>query len=132
MDAIILCTSPIALVHSTAECCARVWYRSVHTRLTDKFINDALRIVTGCLCPHERTTFLSYQASNQLSFATKKPYCLLLAAFRSQKTFYMKEFFLHPVDSCGNLNQDTICACCIETAEQSLPFRHQCSTMGGV
>jgi len=36
-------------VHSTAEYCAPVWCRSVHTRLIDPAVNDALRIVTGCL-----------------------------------------------------------------------------------
>ena len=39
------------LVHSTAEYCAGVWCRSAHTRLIDPAINDALRIVTGCLRP---------------------------------------------------------------------------------
>jgi len=38
-------------VHSTAEYCAPVWCRSAHTRLIDPTINDALRIVTGCLRP---------------------------------------------------------------------------------
>ena len=28
-----------------------VWCRSVHTRLIDSVLNDALRIVTGCLRP---------------------------------------------------------------------------------
>jgi len=44
-------TATLALVHSTAEYCAPVWYRSAHTRLIDPTINDALRIVTGCLRP---------------------------------------------------------------------------------
>jgi len=41
----------LALVHSTAEYCAPVWCRSPHARLTDPTINDALRIVIGCLRP---------------------------------------------------------------------------------
>ena len=41
----------LSLVHSTAEYCAPVWCRSAHTRLIDSVLNDALRIVTGCLCP---------------------------------------------------------------------------------
>jgi len=41
----------LALVHSTAEYCLPVWCRSAHTRLIDPTINDALRIVTGCLRP---------------------------------------------------------------------------------
>ena len=38
-------------VYSTAEYCAPVWCRSAHTRLIDRVLNDALRIVTGCLRP---------------------------------------------------------------------------------
>ena len=41
----------LALMHSTAEYCAPVWCCSAHTRLIDPAINDALRIVTGCLRP---------------------------------------------------------------------------------
>ena len=38
-------TAALSLVYSTAE------YRSAHTRLIDSVLNDALRIVTGCLHP---------------------------------------------------------------------------------
>ena len=41
----------LSLVHSTAEYCAPVWCRSAHTRFIDSVLNDALRIVTGCLRP---------------------------------------------------------------------------------
>ena len=41
----------LALIHSAAEYCAPVWSRSAHTRLIDKPINDALRLMTGCLRP---------------------------------------------------------------------------------
>ena len=41
----------LSLVHSAAEYCALVWCRSAHTRLIDSVLNDALRIVTGCLRP---------------------------------------------------------------------------------
>ena len=47
-------TLPIAtlsLVYSTAEYCVPVWCRSAQTRLIDSVLNDALRIVTGCLHP---------------------------------------------------------------------------------
>jgi len=44
-------TATLALVHSTAEYCTPAWCCSAHTRLTDPVINDALRIVTGCLHP---------------------------------------------------------------------------------
>ena len=46
-----LCIAILSLVYSTAEYCAPVWCRSAHTRLIDSVLNDALRIVTGCLCP---------------------------------------------------------------------------------
>ena len=41
----------LSLVYSTAEYCAPVWCRSAHTRVIDSVLNDALRIVTGCLRP---------------------------------------------------------------------------------
>ena len=41
----------LSLVYSTAEYCSPVWCRSAHTRLIDSVLNDALRIVTGCLGP---------------------------------------------------------------------------------
>ena len=41
----------LSLVYSTAEYCAPVWCRSAHTRLIDSVMNNALRIVTGCLRP---------------------------------------------------------------------------------
>ena len=41
----------LSLVYSTAEYYAPVWCRSAHTRLIDGVMNNALRIVTGCLRP---------------------------------------------------------------------------------
>ena len=41
----------LSLVYSTADYCAPVWCRSAHTRLIDNVLNDALRIVNGCLRP---------------------------------------------------------------------------------
>ena len=46
-----LCIATLSLVYSTAEYCAPVWCRSAHTCLIDSVLNDALRIVTGCLRP---------------------------------------------------------------------------------
>ena len=44
-------TATLALVHSIAKSCSPVWCRSTYTRLIDPTINDALRIMTGCLRP---------------------------------------------------------------------------------
>ena len=41
----------LSLVYSTAEYFALVWCRSTLARLIDSILNDALRIVTGCLRP---------------------------------------------------------------------------------
>ena len=51
----------LPLVYSTAKYCAPVWCRSAHTRLIGSVLNDALRIVTGCLrpTPTERLPVLS-------------------------------------------------------------------------
>ena len=43
--------SAFSFFYSTAEYCVPVWCRSTHTRIIDSIFNDALRIVTGCLCP---------------------------------------------------------------------------------
>ena len=64
-----LCIATLSLVYSTAEYCAPVWCRSAHTRLIDSVLNDALRMVTGCLRPTPTDTYLYSQASSQLSFA---------------------------------------------------------------
>ena len=59
----------LSLVYSTVKYFAPVWCRSAHTRIIDNVLNDALRIVTGCLRPTP-TDHLPYsQASSQLSFA---------------------------------------------------------------
>ena len=50
-DAKTLRIATLSLVYSAAEYCAPVWCRSVHTRLIDSVLNDALRMVTGCLRP---------------------------------------------------------------------------------
>ena len=41
----------LSLVYLTSEYCTPVWCCSAHTRLIDSVLNDALRIVTGCLRP---------------------------------------------------------------------------------
>ena len=40
---------PLALVHSTAEYCDPALCHSNNTPFMDKLINDALRMVNGCL-----------------------------------------------------------------------------------
>ena len=44
-------SSVLSLVYSIAEYYAPVWCRRTSTRLIDRILNDALRIVTGCLRP---------------------------------------------------------------------------------
>ena len=63
------------LNHSTAKYCAPVWCRRAHTRLIDPAINDALWTVTECVCPNQRTIFLSSQTSNLLSFISEEQHC---------------------------------------------------------
>ena len=43
--------SALSVVYFTAEYCLSVWCRSTHTCLIDSILNDALRIITGCLRP---------------------------------------------------------------------------------
>ena len=44
-------TAALSLIYPTAEYCAPAWCSSAHTRLIYSVLNDALRIVTGCLRP---------------------------------------------------------------------------------
>ena len=44
-------TAALSLIYSTAEYSAPAWCRSAHTLFIDSVLNDALRIVTGCLRP---------------------------------------------------------------------------------
>ena len=46
-----LCIATLSLVYSTVEYCVPAWCHSAHTCLIDSVLNDALHIVTGCLCP---------------------------------------------------------------------------------
>ena len=46
-----LCTATLDQIHSAAEYCAPAWYRSSYTCLIDPIIDNALRILTGYLCP---------------------------------------------------------------------------------
>ena len=41
----------LALFYSTAEYCPPVWGRNAHRHLLDRPVNNALRIITGCLKP---------------------------------------------------------------------------------
>ena len=45
------CIAILSLVYSTAEYCVPVWCCSAHTCLINSVFNNALRIVTRCLCP---------------------------------------------------------------------------------
>ena len=56
----------LSLIYSTAEHCAPAWCCSVHTHLIDRVLNDALRIVTGCLRPtpmNNRPVLLGIQST---------------------------------------------------------------------
>ena len=55
-------TSTLALAYSAAEYCAAVWGRSRHAHQVDVALNDAMRLVGGCL----RATMLTQLISSQL------------------------------------------------------------------
>jgi len=71
-----LWTATLALVHSTAECCAPVWCRSAHTRLIASAVNDALRIVTGCQGPTPADNLPILAGIQPAELRRKEPHCL--------------------------------------------------------
>ena len=52
-------TVALSLIYSTAEYCSPAWCRSAHTCLIDSVLNDALRIVAGCLRPTDNLPVFS-------------------------------------------------------------------------
>jgi hypothetical protein len=42
-------TAALAIVYSTAEYCAPVWLNSVHISKIDVQLNNAMRIISGCV-----------------------------------------------------------------------------------
>ena len=100
-DATILCTATLALVHFMAEYHVPVWCHSTHI---DKLINNALCIVTVCLCPstHIDNLFIRYPTK---CLCPKT--CTVSSSSRSGSIIQHKGSFLHLVDSCSNLNQGT-------------------------
>ena len=124
-----LSIATLALIHFAAECCVPIWSRNAHTRLIDKLINDALRL--DVCVPHQRTTYLLYQASHRLSFVEREPHCLWVVVPRSlviYSTIGSRPTLMEGID---RLSQDTLCACCSGTAQRCKQTEHHCSKMGG-
>ena len=79
----------LSLVYSSAEYCTPVWCRSAHTRLIDSVLNDALRIVTGCLrpTPTDHLPILSGMSCNFLKLNLNKTQLLICGKARFLAAF---------------------------------------------
>ena len=62
-----------------------MWYRRAHTRLTDSFLNNVMRIVTGCLRPTP-TDFLPILSGIQI-VDLRQQGAILSLAYRSLMNF---------------------------------------------
>ena len=111
-------TASLALIHSAAECCAPVWSRSAHTRLIDKLINDALRLVTGCLRPTPTDDLFVLsgitpselrrkRATLSLACRAREPHCLWLVVPGN---------IYSTISSCSTLME------CIDSSSQDTPL----------
>jgi len=69
-------TATLDLVHSTAEYCTPVWCRNAHACLIDLSSTMPCELWPDACVLHQRTTFLSSQASNLLSFVPMETHCL--------------------------------------------------------
>ena len=116
----------LSLVYSTAEYCAPVWCRSAHARLIDSVLNDALRIVTGCLRPTP-TDYLPVLSGIQpaelrrlgatLSLAHRgstRPQSYLVWSFKWVLRYSLSETKI----------QTPVCASCAESLGQPCPTWH--------
>jgi len=96
----------LALMHSIAEYCAPVWCHSAHTRLIDHTINDALRIVTGCMRPTPAHNFHILAGIQPVSFAAMEPCCLYHAGPWTLDTCSTQSSPIHRVQMHGSSNRD--------------------------
>ena len=86
----------LALVYSTAECCAPVLSRTAHTHLIDRHINDALRMVTGCLKPTP-AEYLSVLSGIPPAELRRKATTLSLARQSSEPGHTLHNYFNRPM-----------------------------------
>jgi len=96
-------------VHSTAEYCTPVWCRSAHTRLIDPAINDALRIVIGCLRPTPADN-LPILVGIEPAELRRSGATLSLARSAMEPGHLLHSAFTRPSSAThGASNRDTIC-----------------------
>ena len=63
-------TTALALSYSTAEYACPVWERSTHAEKIDPVLNEACRLITGCLKPTKVESL--YQLAGIASYSTNK------------------------------------------------------------
>ena len=115
----------LSLVYSTAEYCAPVWCRSAHTRLIDSVLNDALRIVTGCLRPIP-TNHLPVLSGIQPAELCQTGATLSLAHCGSLDPDHILHGLLSGFSDTRQANQDhsPVCASCAESFGQPCQIWH--------
>jgi len=122
-------TATLALVHSTAEYCAPVWYCVVHTRFIDPAINDALQIVTGCQRPTPPDN-LPILAGIQPAELRHKRATLSLAHCAMEPGHLLHSVLSCPEFKCMVSQTETpICTC--RTATHQSIWQQKCGILGG-
>ena len=108
-------TATLALVHYAAEYCLLVWCQSAHTRLINKPINDALRIMTGCLHPIPIDNFIILAGILPTELRCQR--AMLSLDCRAQGPQHiLNKRLLSPVDETSTAYIETpFCACCTGT-----------------
>ena len=108
--------SALSFVCSAVEYCAPVWCRSTHTHLIDSILNDALRIVTGCLRPTP-TEDLPVLAGIQPAELRRLGATLSLASHAIHEPDHVLhgQLFGQQDAHLGNLDHEPIRTCCVET-----------------
>ena len=102
-----LCISALSLIYSAAGYCSPVWCGSTHTRFIDNILNDALRIVTGCLRPTLTEDLPVLAGSSQListDYEQHSPWQIVLSLI---PTMYCTDSWLGSrMRTWGDLEQD--------------------------
>ena len=120
----------LAFVYSITEHCAAVWCHNVHTCIIDTAINNAFRIVTGCLRPTPVHN-LPILAGIQPAELHRRQPILSLSCWALVQGHMLCHKLADPAKQPRQLtSQYPICACCNTFPHKYHGAKHQYGMVG--